>query len=103
MYPGTEDPRLRGAKATGMSEGVPADGGYLVPETMAAGIIDDMLEEGSILSRISLDNVTGNAMTYNGVDEIHPQSEACTAGWSATGWARAEPEPHPSRSFTRSR
>ena len=69
MYPGTEDPRLRSAKATGMSEGVPADGGYLVPETMAAGIVDHMLEEGSILSRISVDPVTGNTMLYNGVDE----------------------------------
>jgi hypothetical protein len=28
-YPSSEDPRLRSLKATGMSEGVPADGGYL--------------------------------------------------------------------------
>jgi len=68
-YPKEEDPRLRSVKATGMSEGVPSDGGYLLPQETAAGIVDHMLEEGSILSRISLDNVAGNSMTYNGIDE----------------------------------
>ena len=37
LYPGSEDARLRPLKATGMSEGVPADGGYLVPTETAAG------------------------------------------------------------------
>lgn len=68
-YPMSEDPRLRPLKATGMSEGVPADGGYLVQPQVAGGIIQRMLETGQILSRVASDTVTGNSMVYNGVDE----------------------------------
>jgi HK97 family phage major capsid protein len=64
-----EDPRLRSLKATGMSEGVPADGGYLVPPAVAAGIQQNMFNTGAILSRVAMDNVSGNSMTYNLVDE----------------------------------
>jgi HK97 family phage major capsid protein len=52
-----------------MSEGVPADGGYLVPQQVAAGIIERMYNTGQVLSRISVDPVTGNSMLYNAVDE----------------------------------
>ncbi len=69
LYKTQEDPRLRALKATGLSEGVPADGGYLVPQQTAAGIMERMYETGQILSRISVDPVTGNSMLYNGVDE----------------------------------
>jgi HK97 family phage major capsid protein len=69
LRPMDEDPRLRSKKATGMSEGVPADGGYLVPEQMAGGILDRIYNVSQILSRISSDPVTGNNMSYNGVDE----------------------------------
>lgn len=68
-YPNSEDPRLRPLKATGMSEGVPADGGYLVQPTVAGGIIQRMLDTGYILSRVAADSVTGNSMVYNGFDE----------------------------------
>ncbi len=68
-YPSAEDPRLRALKATGMSEGVPSDGGYLVPEQTAAGIIERALTTGDILSRVAKDTVSGNTMVYNGVDE----------------------------------
>lgn len=69
LYPAHEDMRLRPLKATGMSEGVPADGGYLVPQETSSGIIERMLATGEILRRISLDPVTGNSMLYNGIDE----------------------------------
>lgn len=65
------DPRLRAleAKAAGMSEGVPDDGGYLIPPQYAAGIMERTYNLGQILSRISQDPVTGNTMTYNAIDE----------------------------------
>ena len=68
-YPSAEDPRLRSLKATGMSEGVPADGGYLIPPQTASGIIERMLDVGGILSRCAPGTTAGNSMTYNGVDE----------------------------------
>lgn len=72
-YPSQEDPRLRSLKATGMSEGIPADGGYLVPPAMASGIIERTLNVGQILSRVSRDTVAGNSMVYNGIDETTHQ------------------------------
>ena len=69
IYPQSEDVRLKGLKATGMSEGIPADGGYLLPKQVAAGISDRMLNEGMILSRVSLDAIQANTMAYNGIDE----------------------------------
>ena len=72
LYPGREDVRLRSRKeekATGMSEGVPADGGYLLPVSSSRTIEDRMYAIGGILSRVSMDPVEGNSMTYNGLDE----------------------------------
>lgn len=69
MYPGREDAKLRSLKATGLSEGVPADGGYLIPPAYAAGILERMYSTGQILSRVSQDPVQGNDMSYNGIDE----------------------------------
>lgn len=69
LNPRDEDKRLRPLKATGMSEGVPADGGYLVPPAVAAGIQQVMFNTGAILSRVAMDSVSGNSMTYNILDE----------------------------------
>lgn len=78
LYPGREDPRLRSLKvkeearvrnATGMSEGIPAEGGYLVKPEYADGWIERMYTIGELLSRVAKDPVTGNSMTYNTVDE----------------------------------
>ena len=70
-YPSREDPRLRPLKAaTGMSEAVPADGGYLLPVNTSATIVQRMLDVGGILSRVAKDPISsGNTMVYNGVDE----------------------------------
>lgn len=71
LDPTGEDRRLRPLKTgpTGMSEGVPADGGYLVIPQYASGILERMYTTGEILSRVSKDPVTGNTMIYNGIDE----------------------------------
>lgn len=72
LYPSRADARLRSRKivdATGMSEGVPADGGYLLQPQMASGILENMFATGKILAGVAHDPVSGNAITYNGVDE----------------------------------
>ena len=72
LYPSSTDPRLKPLKvrdATGMSEGVPSEGGYLLPPNQAAGIVEKMYSTGKILSRVAIDPVEGNSMTLNGVDE----------------------------------
>jgi HK97 family phage major capsid protein len=74
LYPGREDPRLRPLKvrdATGTSEGVPAEGGYLLQPSVAPGILERMYTTGQILKRIAKDPIgaNSNSMAYNGVDE----------------------------------
>lgn len=71
MYPGAPDPRLAPLKASGMSEGTPADGGYLVSNQVANGIVERMYATGELLRRVSIDRVgpNSNAMTYNAIDE----------------------------------
>jgi HK97 family phage major capsid protein len=73
-YPGREDPRLQPLKykdATGLSEGVPADGGYLLSPAYNGNLIERMYQDGNILSRISIDPIGPNANSalYNGIDE----------------------------------
>jgi HK97 family phage major capsid protein len=71
IHPMSEDARLRPLKATGMSEGVPADGGYLLQSQLASGILERTYSTGAILSRVASDTVgpNSNGMLYNGVDE----------------------------------
>jgi len=69
VAPSQEDRRLRPLKATGMSEGVPSDGGYLVHPQYATGILDRMYNVGQILSRVAQDPVAGNSMTFDAIDE----------------------------------
>ena len=64
------DKRLYQLKApTGLGELIPADGGYLVPPTYAAGIIENVYSTGEILSRVSRLPVSGNRLILNAVDE----------------------------------
>ena len=73
IYPTREDVRLKSLslKATGLSEGVPADGGYLLQPGVAGGIIERMYDIGDILSRVSSDPIgpNSNSMLYNAIDE----------------------------------
>jgi HK97 family phage major capsid protein len=73
LYPGNEDVRLKSLKAggTGLSENVPADGGYLLAPQVAGGIIEAMWGGGELLSRVASDPIgpNSNSMLYNAVDE----------------------------------
>lgn len=45
------DPRLRASEARAMSEGIPADGGFLVPDEFSSEFINMALEQSVMLSR----------------------------------------------------
>ena len=70
-YPAQADVRLTSRKATGLSEGVPADGGYRLQEQTASKILENLWSTGEVMSRVSKDPVgpNSNSMSYNGVDE----------------------------------
>jgi HK97 family phage major capsid protein len=75
MYPGRENPRLLPLRvqnvADGMSEGEPADGGYLLTPTYNDRVLERMYSSGQILSRVAMDPIgpNSNSAMYNGVDE----------------------------------
>ncbi len=58
---GFPDPRLMEQKATGMSEGVPADGGFLVQEDFAAELLKLTFAQGEILSRVKRFPISANS------------------------------------------
>ena len=68
---GPVDPRLSTRAATGLSEGIPSDGGFLVETDMAAGILKNVWDTSPILSRVSKTTLSGNktGMKFNGLDE----------------------------------
>lgn len=69
-HPYATDKRLVAMKAAaGANEGVPADGGYLVPKDIASDIYKAMFPQGNLLSFFKPLPVTGNSLTINAVDE----------------------------------
>lgn len=78
---GVHDPRLYQAAAQGAGEAVGADGGFLVQQDIAAGILQRMYEMGQILSRVTRIPISANA---NGV-RINALKEASRATGSRWG------------------
>lgn len=72
------DPRLMQATASGASEAIPADGGFLVQKDYASEILTRAFEGGEILSRVRKTNVSGNGLKMNAVDET---SRATGSRW----------------------
>ena len=68
---GSVDPRLSTRAATGLSESIPSDGGFLVDTEMAGGILKNVWDTSPILSRVSKTTLSGNktGMKFNGLDE----------------------------------
>ena len=101
IYPTREDVRLKSLslKATGLSEGVPADGGYLLQPGVAGGIIERMYDIGDILSRVSSDPIgpNSNSMLYNAVDETSRADGSRWGGvlgyWLAEGGTKTKSKP----------
>lgn len=68
---GYMDPRLVEMKQTGMSEGVPADGGFLVQEDFASEMLKLVFAEGEIMSRVKRMPISANSnsLRANYLDE----------------------------------
>jgi HK97 family phage major capsid protein len=66
---GKVDPRL--LNATGLSEGVSSDGGFLVQQDFANDLLQDVFETGKLVSQCRKQTISGNAngIKINGVDE----------------------------------
>jgi HK97 family phage major capsid protein len=65
---GVADPRLQAA-ATGAGTQTDSQLGFAIPNEVAPGIERDMFEGGDVLSRVDARTITGNAITYNVVDQ----------------------------------
>jgi HK97 family phage major capsid protein len=70
---GTVDPRLFNirAAATGLNEGVPSDGGFLVQQEFANELLQDTIETGILAPRCRQQPISSgaNSIKINGVDE----------------------------------
>lgn len=73
MPGGTVDPRLHNvrAAASGLSEMVPSDGGFLVQSDFATALLEDVFQTGVLASRCRRIPISGNAnsLKINGIDE----------------------------------
>ena len=101
LYPSRADVRLlsRSLKATGLSEGVPADGGYLVDSTTIAGIEKRMYNTGEILRRVNNNPIgaNSNGMTFNVNDETSRANGSRQGGilgyWLGEGGTKSASKP----------
>jgi HK97 family phage major capsid protein len=66
---GVVDKRLLAMKAQGLNEAVPSQGGFLVPQTVASGILQNMWNPGTFLSLFRPIPVSGNSLLINAIDE----------------------------------
>jgi HK97 family phage major capsid protein len=87
---GKVDPRLSTRAATGLSESIPSDGGFLVDSEMSGGILKNIWETSPILSRVSKVTLTGNktGMKFNGLDETSRATGSRAGG--ITGYWKSE-------------
>jgi HK97 family phage major capsid protein len=65
------DPRLYRAAATGLSESVPSDGGFLVQQDFSTELLKDVFATGILPARCRRVPISGNSnsMKMNGIDE----------------------------------
>ena len=88
MPGGSVDPRLSTRAASGLSESIPSDGGFLVESTMSNEILKNVWASGMILPRVSKATLGGNAtgMKFNGLDETS-RVDGSRAGGIRAYWA----------------
>jgi len=84
---GSVDPRLSTRAATGLAEGIPSDGGFLVDQEMAAGIMKNVWTDGPILPLINKITLSGNknGIKMNGLDESS-RADGSRAGGIRAYW-----------------
>jgi len=87
---GTVDPRLRNIRAaTGLSEGIPSDGGFLVQTDFSTELLQEVYQTGILAQRCRRIPISGNSnsLKMNGVDET---SRASTRSGGVLGYWKAE-------------
>lgn len=92
IHGGSVDPRLRNirAAATGMSESVPSDGGFLVQQDFSTKLLQDVFATGILASRVGTRvpiSGSANSTKINGVDET---SRASTRWGGIVGYWEEE-------------
>lgn len=87
---GEVDQRLRNST---IKESVGEDGGFLVPEEIASGILKKLEGDDSLMSRTNNLQVSGNTLTIN-VDENQPWSGGVTAAWTGEGTTISSSKPN---------
>ncbi|NLT65778.1 MAG: phage major capsid protein [Acidobacteria bacterium] len=96
---GHADPRLFNAAASGLNETTPSDGGFLVQQDFAAGLLEDVFQTGILSSRVgSRIPISGNAngTKINGVDETSRVSSrygGVVAYWAAEAEEKTKSKP----------
>lgn len=85
---GFVDPRLTRRAATGLQEGKPSDGGFLVQTDFASRILQNVWTNGLVPSRVTRYPLSGNsnAMKINGIDETS-RADGSRAGGIQGFWA----------------
>jgi len=96
-------PRMRFLKATGASEGVPQDGGYLLEPTVSQEILKPMHEAGPFSSQVRKLPVGNNSNSgwINGVDETSRATGSRWGGIRGYRLAEAQTKPASKPSFRR--
>jgi len=94
----TVDPRLSTRAATGLSESVPSDGGFLVDTEMSNILLKNVWDSGMILPKIKKVTLSGNknSMTFNGIDETS-RVDGSRAGGILAYWLSEAGEKTPSK------
>lgn len=69
INPAQTDKRLLASKASGLNEAMPSQGGFLVQQDFASGIMEKMWGVGSLLNFFNPITVSGNGLLINVVDE----------------------------------
>ena len=84
---GHVDPRLSTRAATGLSESVPSDGGFLVQTEVSNEILKNVWSSGAILPRVSKVTLSGNknGMKFHGIDETS-RADGSRAGGILSYW-----------------
>lgn len=81
------DTRLVEFRATGLNEGIPSEGGFLVQPEFSTELLKNAYETGILASRVRRIPIsaTSNSLTINGVDETS-RANSCRWGGVVTYW-----------------
>lgn len=95
---GYVDPRLTSRAVSGMSEGTPSDGGFLVQTDFATELLKRVYETGQVANRCRRIPVSGNGLKMNRIDETSRADGSRWGGvqayWTAEGGSKSEKQPH---------